>query len=121
MKEGLVGGLEGAGGGKDKRQRRLRWKYDGVKKIITRGEGLIWLLPQESTEELTWRKEQRRRKLLERWEAPPPGPPEAEEREKGYGSGEGGEWKQDRLYMRRNDDRKREERGEDRVESREGG
>ena len=71
--------------------RGLRWENDGGKKIITRREVLIWLLPQESTEELTWRQEQRRIKLLERWEAPLPGPPEVEEREKREGSGEGGE------------------------------
>ena len=58
---------------------------------------------------------------MERWEAPPPGPPEVEEREKVDGSAEGGEWKQDRLYMRRTDDRKREEIGEDSVDRREGG
>jgi len=59
---------------KKKKQWVKCWK-EGRRKIVMRNDGLVWMSPQEVPGEITWRREQRRRKLLARWESPPPGPP----------------------------------------------
>ena len=53
----------------------LQRREGGGRKIVMRGDRLVWVLPQQTPEVITWRKEKRRRELLERWKAPPPGPP----------------------------------------------
>ena len=60
-------------------------KVNVRKKRDSRGDGQIWLLARGGLQEILWRREQRRRELMERWEAPPPGPPGFELR-KGRGS-----------------------------------
>ena len=58
-----------------KKKRRARCWVEGKRKLVMRNDGLVWMPPQEVPEEVTWRREQRRRKLMARWESPPPGPP----------------------------------------------
>ena len=68
------GRKEGRSGGRRKRT-QLKVRRRGGVKLITRRDGSSWLLPQDKEEELTWRRELRRRKQLARWESPSPGPP----------------------------------------------
>ena len=65
---------ENAEPGPNKKRWRCR-KGKGGRQIVTGADGHVWELPQQPPEEIVWRKEERRRELLERWEAPPPGPP----------------------------------------------
>ena len=60
---------------KSRKKRSGQQKLDGSKRVLTRKDGQMWLLPQEVVGELTWRKEQRKRLQMAHWEAPPPGPP----------------------------------------------
>ena len=57
------------------KNRKVKRRKEGYRRIITRGDGLVWVLPYEVLEEYTWRKEQQRREIMRRWEAPPLGPP----------------------------------------------
>lgn len=50
-------------------------REEGGRKIFMRGDGIVWVLPQQIPELITRRKEKRRKELIKRWEAPPPGPP----------------------------------------------
>ena len=59
---------------REKKKRRIHRREEGGRRIVTRGGGLVWMLPKLAPEEITWRRK-RRRELLERWEAPPLGPP----------------------------------------------
>ena len=68
-----------------KNKRRVKCWAEGRRKIVMRDDGLVWIRPLEVPEEITWRREQRRRKLLARWESPPPGPP--------------GTWRQDEKHI----------------------
>lgn len=49
----------------------------------------MWLLPQGVVEELTWRREKRRCKLITSWESPPLGPTGAGRRRPGTRGVEG--------------------------------
>ena len=68
-----------------KKKWRVKCWVEGRRKIVMRDDGLVWTLPKEVPGEITWRREQRRRKLLARWESPPPGPP--------------GTWRQDEKHI----------------------
>ena len=57
-----------------KKKRPARCWVEGKRKLVMRNDGLLWMHPKEVPEEATWRREQRRRKLMARWESPPPGP-----------------------------------------------
>ena len=58
-----------------RKRRRKHRKGKGGSRIVMRATGQVWVVTQQPLEEITWRKEMRRRELLERWEAPPLGPP----------------------------------------------
>ena len=53
-------------------------KVEGARRYVVRSNGQIWVLPQGIEEVLNWRRDQRRRKMLARWESTPPGPPGTE-------------------------------------------
>ena len=56
------------------KKRQVKRREEGSKRIVTRRDGLVWILPQEVPEDNTCRNEQKRRELTKRWEAPPLGP-----------------------------------------------
>lgn len=55
--------------------RSKKQKKEGGKGVSEKADGQMWIFPQEVVEELTCRRERRRRLQLARWESPPPGPP----------------------------------------------
>ena len=57
------------------KKRQAKMREAGSKRIVTRRDGLVWIIPLEVPEDITWRREKSRRELLRRWEAPPLGPP----------------------------------------------
>ena len=56
------------------KKRQLKRREKGSKSIFRRRYGLVWMLPQEVPEKNAWRKEQRKRESMKRWEVPPLGP-----------------------------------------------
>lgn len=59
----------------ESKKRKVKRREEGPRRIVTRGDGLVWIVQQEVPDDITWRKEKRRRELMERREAPPLGPP----------------------------------------------
>ena len=78
LTEGLEGDWKSAGERRSQRSSCRKQKKEGGKRVSEKRDGQMRMLPHEVVDKLTWRREQRRRQLLARWEAPPPGPPEVE-------------------------------------------
>ena len=57
------------------RRKQMRQRLRGGRQVVVREDGQTWLLPPEVLSEIRHEWEQRRRYMMERWEAPPPGPP----------------------------------------------
>ena len=78
LTDGLEGDWRSARRRKRQRSSCRKQKKEGGKRVSEKRDGQMRMLPHEVVDKLTWRREQRRRQLLARWEAPPPGPPEVE-------------------------------------------
>ena len=76
---GLMARLDRGWGTEEKsrsqKRKQLILRVGGGRRFVIRRDGQALILPHEKEEQLTWRWKQRRRKLMERWEASPPGPP----------------------------------------------
>lgn len=82
-KSGLGESRRSKEGKKSRKRRSGQQRVEGRNQVIMRRDGQMWLLPQEVSEELTWRREPRRRIQPALWEAPPPGPPGGKRRDTG--------------------------------------
>ena len=73
--EDLRGSWIGLGGLREEGLREKKFRLRGGGGLIIWGDGKVWRTPWVQVYEMNVSWEQRRRKLFERWEAPPPGPP----------------------------------------------
>ena len=78
LKEGLDGRWRRAERERRQRRKQMRQRLRGGRQVVVREDGQTWLLPPEVLSEIRHEWEQKRRKIMERWEAPPPGPPALE-------------------------------------------
>ena len=78
LMEELEGDWKSAGERRSQSSSCRKQKQEGGRRVSVKRDGQMRMLPQEVVDELTWRREQKRRQLLARWEAPPPGPPKVE-------------------------------------------
>jgi len=60
---------------KNGKKRQVKMIDEGSKRIVTRRDGRVWIIPLEVPEDITWRRDTSRRELLRRWEAPHLGSP----------------------------------------------
>ena len=70
----LDGGLGTEEKSKSQKRKQLILQVGGGRRFVMRRDGHALILSHEKEDQLTWRWKQRRRKLMERWEASPPGP-----------------------------------------------